>query len=90
MIEPGVACGWLYETDSDVVILEGFVTNPKATLRARHRAVDAIAGCLLEHARGTGAKRVLASFQSSGISKIAKKRHGMRSIGLHELMAREV
>ena len=88
-IEPGVAAGWLYGTDSTVGFLEQFVTNPGAPLKARYAAVDAIAAALMAHARRTGITRVVAMTSHRSIGRIAL-RHGFRYAGPMHVLSAEV
>lgn len=79
---PGVAVGFLYSTDSKLALIEGFITNPEAALRERHKAVLGIAEALVIACKFKK-KIPLAFTESNGIRKIAK-RVGLQSAGLFE------
>jgi hypothetical protein len=89
VIEPGVAVGWLYQTDSKVGFLEQFVTNPEAPGRARLAAVDAIASALMAQAKGLGITKVVAMTRHRSIGRIAI-RHGFTYAGPMHVLAAEV
>ena len=76
-------------TDSGVCFIEGYVTNPKATLRERDRAIDAITECLLSHAQITGAKLVKCETRFNGIRRKAEK-FGFKTIGKTISMVKEI
>jgi hypothetical protein len=84
-IVPGVACGFLYRTDSAVALLEAFITNPAATLRRRSAAVDEITLALLAQARGS---YVMAICTAGGTARRAP-RHGFRRHGLAVVLGME-
>lgn len=75
-IVPGVAAGWLCQTDCDLAFLDGYVTHPEASKERRHDALDAITGALLEDAGNRGFKTVLVLSKDEGIIARAG-RHGM-------------
>jgi hypothetical protein len=88
-IVPGVASGFLYRTDSDLALLEGYVSNPEAPLRARARAFDGIVAALIEEAKAGGARRVVAFCASEGVRRRAA-RLALEHVGTYSLVAREV
>jgi len=47
---PGVAVGFIYQTDSSLVLLDGFVANPALPYGQCSRALDEITGALLRAA----------------------------------------
>lgn len=58
IIIPGIAVGFLMQTDTKSAILEPFVANPSATPEERDKALTLIMGELLEEAQDLGYKRV--------------------------------
>jgi hypothetical protein len=70
IIKPGVAVGWLYQTDSGVGLIEQFVTNPKAPGRDRHAAVDEIGIALLGEAKRLGLVRVFLHTSHRSIARM--------------------
>jgi hypothetical protein len=88
-IEPGVAAGFLYQTDSDIALLEGYVTNPKAPSDQRHFALDGITEKLLECAEDLGFRTVWAITKDAGISVRAQK-HKMTRLGSFTVLVKEL
>jgi hypothetical protein len=88
-IVPGVAAGFLYQTDSDVALLEGYVTNPKASSTERHQALDGITQKLLESAADLGFRTVWAITKDAGISLRAQK-HKMTRLGSFTVLVKEL
>jgi hypothetical protein len=89
MVEPGVAVGWLYQTDSGVGLLEQFVTNPKAPGKDRHAAVDEIGLALLAEAKRLGLSRVLLHTSHRSIARMCLRR-GFTYRGPTHLLSVEV
>jgi hypothetical protein len=81
LIVPDVACGFLLGTDArEFAVLDGFCTNPAATLAARHEAIWAIMTRLIEEAKSRGISRIGGFTLSSGMGKVAK-RVGLEHVG---------
>lgn len=87
-IVPGVAVGFLYQTDSDICMLDGYVSNPKSTEEERDEALDAITTALLDMGRYNGFKECLIISQSKAILARAKK-YRFYEQGTFTLMSRE-
>lgn len=81
----GVAAGFLYRTDSDTVILEGFITNPEATSEERYHALLQVHTALLTAAKQSGARRLVALTADDSLKKRAQDQ-GFTSLGLFELL----
>lgn len=62
-----VAAGFIYVTDSDMALLEGYVTNPDASPEARNQALDEVTDGLLARCKALGMKRVVAFARDSSI-----------------------
>jgi hypothetical protein len=86
---PGVAAGFLYQTDSSLAFVEGLVSNPNARLCVRARALALILEGLVEAARGFGFKQVIGMGRASGPVKLTL-RQGFRRIGSYEMVVKEV
>ena len=86
-IVPGVACGFLVQTDSDNAFMEGFVTNPEA--ENRFDAIDAIAKKLIEVAKELGYKNIFA-MTNHPIVMAACRDNEFVSIGKYTTFFREV
>jgi hypothetical protein len=89
VVEPGVAAGWLYQTDSGIGLLEQFVTNPDASGKARHAAVDAIGLELLSRAKDLGLTRVILHTSHRSIARMCIRR-GFEYRGPTHLLSVEV
>ena len=89
LFEPGVAAGFLYETDSGLALLEGYSSNPRSDAAVRSKALDDITEGLLEAAHDRGFRRVLAICQVPAIERRAE-RHGFKTVGAYTLMGRMV
>jgi hypothetical protein len=72
-IEPGVACGFLINTDTKTTIIDFFISNPKAYKSERDQALDAIAQELIRFARVMGYKKVICRSQLDTIKDRAKR-----------------
>ena len=88
LVVPGVAAGFLYSTDSDLAFLDGYTTNPRATLRARSKAIDVITNGLVQFAHDVGFRQVLAYCKPS-TARRAFKRHGFAILDSHVLAVKE-
>jgi hypothetical protein len=88
LIVPGLACGFLYRTDASFALLEGFVTNPAAHLRARHLAIGEIVDALTEEAKAQGFRHVVGLSRSTGIASLVQRRQ-FRAIGRYDMLTRE-
>ena len=68
-IVEGVGAGFLLRTDAKkIAMLDSFVTNPKAPLRARHKAVSALIERICREAKERGISRVCGFTASRGMT----------------------
>jgi len=88
LIEPGVAAGFLSLTDCKVGMLDGFISNPEAPLRARRDALGAIVSQLTDVAAARGMRRLFALTTTHGIQALGK-RAGFSDGGEFRVMFRE-
>lgn len=79
VIVPGVAAGFLIQTDTSAALIDFFISNPDTSSRARGEALDAIARALMGRAHQLGYKRVLCNSQLDTIVRRA------RALGFQEL-----
>lgn len=89
LIEPGIAAGFLYKTDSNIAWLEGFVTNPEAPPSARNEALDNIANALMVSAKALGFRQVIAMVENPRMM-LRADRHGFKGIGAYVMMKKEI
>lgn len=88
-IVPGVAVGFLIKTDTNSAMLDFFVTNPKARMTDRGRAIDLITKGLLLKAKSLGFSRVRCDSQIDTIKKKALSL-GFRCSGDHTVFCKEI
>jgi hypothetical protein len=89
IIEPGVAAGFVFRTDSSIGFIHGLVTNPDASLRARHAAIHRIMKVLVEVARGLGIRHLLTwSDNPSAVRRAVA--HGGVIIGPATIVGKEL
>lgn len=88
-IVPGVCAGFLYKTDSTLAFLEGFITNPEASLRERSKAFDVVFAALVDAAAGMGVKHLVGLSGHPGVGRRVRKL-GMRPAGRYSVYAKEV
>jgi hypothetical protein len=81
-IVDGVACGFIYLTNSSLGIIEWYVTNPEVSEIKRGHALQAITAHLIHAARALGYKYLMANTEIEGVAKLAG-RNGFTYTGLH-------
>ena len=79
IIEPGIGCGFLVQTDIKTAILDFFFSNPEASRKRRHDALFEIGQGLIQEARWLDYKRVSCS------SRFVITQDLARSLGFREL-----
>lgn len=89
-IVPGVCAGFLYLTDSDLAIIEGFVSNPKTTQMERDPALNAVTAALCERAKALGYTAISAFTQTEKITSRATKHGFAVSPGHYRLVTRRL
>jgi len=89
LIEPGVAAGFLYLTDSSLCLLEGFVSNPESEPMAAFMALGRIVRGLTVEAEKAGCRHVVGFTNLDGMVSVTR-RQGFRANGQYEMVAREV
>ena len=88
-IVPEVAAGFLYQTDSDIALIEGLISNPETDGFTRHGALDAIVDALAEKAKELGFKTLYGFTRQRAVARRAE-RHGYDSNGAFVLYVKEV
>ena len=84
-VSDDAAIGWLYQTDSGLGLLETFVTNPEATPKARHAAVDEVGVALIEEAKHLGITRLVTMTSHRSIGRMCLRRGFSYSGPMHVL-----
>lgn len=88
-IEPGVACGFIIQTDTRTAIIDFFISNPDAARRKRSNALYSILSELIKHARWLNYKKLNASIRVEASKELAKNL-GFREVGEHSEFAKEL
>lgn len=89
LIEPGVAAGWVYLTDSRLALLENYITNPAASATERNLALDEITGTLIAEAKAAGRTKIYALTTNESIA-VRAMQHGMHDAGTFRVLELEV
>ena len=89
LIEPEIAAGFLYRTDTKIAIFENFVSNPKADKVRRREAMLEIAKELEAQAQILGFKYFTAVTKHKSIEDLSLK-HGMKFLGTFQIYGKEI
>src|SRR4051812_14294737 len=73
LIVDGACAGFLYQTDSAMSMLDGFIANPLASGEERERALDLVTEGLMERAKELGFLTVVAQTKRGAIRERCKK-----------------
>ena len=84
-----VAAGFVYLTDSTVAILDCYISNPDSPPEARSQALDAITEKLIDVAMRSRCHLIKCESQIEAIKTRALK-FGFRSVGAHEMFAKDI
>ena len=79
-IVDGIACGFIYKTDSKMAYMEHYISNPFAERHARKQAMQMVTAYLIKQARDAGFKYLYASSDKTTICTLAKEK-GFKYIG---------
>jgi len=85
VIVPGVACGFLYKTDSKICYIENLIANPEVSEEDRNKALDVIVAELIKIGTDLGFRAML------GISKLQavadrSETHGFKVVHNYSLL----
>ncbi|MBK7860842.1 MAG: hypothetical protein IPJ65_20015 [Archangiaceae bacterium] len=72
-VVPGVAMGFLYQTDSAVAHIEALVANPRASGAARSAAIDEVVQAIIAEAKKLGFKALLGNTSLPAVIERAKR-----------------
>jgi hypothetical protein len=73
LIVPELAAGFLYQTDSNIGIMEWIVSNPQATPRKAYEAIQDIVSGLHMMAKDMGCKSILTFARHRGLIRLYEK-----------------
>ena len=74
MFVEGLACGWLYKTDSPIGWLEWLVINPEANKVSAFRALKMIYDEAEEKAKALGMSSLFSTFNNDALIKLSKSK----------------
>lgn len=86
-VVPGVAIGFVRMVEGNMAIFDSMVSNPYASQRLRHNALDDLVGHIMAHLKADGVTKVLAFTVDDGTLTRAK-RHGFKQLR-HTLLSKE-
>lgn len=72
-IVPGIAAGFLYQTDCKVSFIENLISNPKSAQFERNQALDLIVTAILKESDALGFYVVMGFTQVPGVVRRAVK-----------------
>jgi hypothetical protein len=73
MMVPGVAAGFMYQTDSTVAFLENFISNPEAKASEVSEAIDELVDFFRSQAKNLDIQRLVIFSKKRSIGKRAQK-----------------
>lgn len=79
-IVDGVACGFVYRTDSAIGFLDGFVTNPAASAEARQQGLAAVMRAIEAECRDSGTRVIIGQCEDYAFAKHAVDLHGFSRV----------
>lgn len=88
-IAPGIACGFLYTTNSGFGMLDFFISNPDAKKRDIHKSINLITISLIDLAKKKQIKFLGFSTQYRSIEKMGKK-FGFTNNGMQNTFSRSL
>lgn len=88
-IEPGVAAGFLIQTNIPCAIIDLYISNPRVEKAIRDEALDRITQMLFQKAKSLGCKVVRCESQVNTIKERAV-RNGCKPVGDFTLFVKEL
>jgi len=88
-IVPGVACGFLYQTDSAISFIDNLLANPNAKLREMSKAVDVIVEYLTSYATSVGCQDIVVITRRRSVARRAVKL-GFHHVGQRTMLTKVV
>lgn len=68
-----IACGWLYETDSDFCIITWLIGNKYANKEIKYKALELVTGCLEMLGESLYYKAVFSFYENRGLVEMCRK-----------------
>lgn len=88
-IAPGLAVGFLFQTDSSLAFLDNYISNPTADSFRVGRAVSKITDRLLAKAEQLGFDYVKCATDKGSVKKMALRK-GFKNVGEHTCFFKEI
>lgn len=89
IIAENIACGFVYLTDSEMAIIDCFISNPDSVKEDRDRALDKITEALMSYAKFFGSSAIKADSNLMAIQHRAEK-YKFRYVGVFSSYFREI
>jgi hypothetical protein len=87
---PSTCAGFLYQTDSNVALIEGLITSPLSDPERRDEALDIVVEALLEEAKKLGYSVVYGFTSVSAVSRRALRLGFEKSPKPYQLVTRRL
>lgn len=88
-IVPGVCAGFLYQTDSSMCMIDGYIANPEARGEKRKNALDAVTYLLITTAQDLNYKAIMAYTKTAAVSARCE-RYEFQPKGEYKLFVRRM
>lgn len=88
-IVENVGAGFLYQTDSSLCFMDGYISSPATTRDERAAAFEKISQALIRTAKDHGFKEILAYTKNPGVKKMCD-RFTFELKGQYDLYVKEV
>lgn len=85
----GIAAGFIYFTDSDVAIIDGYISNPNTDSKTRSDALNEITQSLIKYAQFQKIKLIKCDTQLEAIKRRALD-FGFKHLGTYESFSLEL
>lgn len=89
VIEEGVAAGWLIKTDTNMALLEHWITNPDAEVEDRSKGIFNVAAELERRAKADGYEYIAVFSSLDGLDS-ACKRANYKELGTATMLGKEL
>ena len=90
LIAEDIACGFMFATNSKVAFLDGFISNPAASITEVNHAINRLVVQLEEDAKESGFDRIIVMTRVPSINKRAKKLGYVEKRGDWSVLSKEM
>lgn len=73
VIVPGICADFIYQTDSDIIFLEGLISNPKVNREDKEKAFDLAMERIVAECKGLGYKHIVTLTEFPRVVEIARR-----------------